>query len=103
LATPTFSVVPSNTANEGDTIIFFCDSESSETATFTWFHNGNKLQDLLGYKIVNNIKPLDGGSYYCEVGHSIVGNKTSQPIHITVHCEYYINYLQCKMYMVLST
>ena len=91
LETPEFSVAPSNTVNEGDNIIFFCDADSSETVTFTWFHNGKKLQDLVGYKIINNIKPIDSGSYHCEVKHSIIGKKTSQTIQITVFCEYYTN------------
>ena len=81
-------VQPPESVIEGDTIVFFCQTNSSEKLSYTWYHNGQLLSDKLEHKILNNVKLGDTGSFVCVVSHPILGLKSSQPVVLDVNCKF---------------
>ena len=81
------STEPSNTINEGDTILMFCNVKSSEALSYSWFHDGNLLQDHLQYKIINSVQLKDQGKYRCVAKHPVIGQKSSPFNEISANCK----------------
>ena len=81
-------VQPSELVNEGDTIIFFCQTNSSEMLSYSWYHNGHLLANKLEHKILNNVQLSNSGSFVCVVHHPILGPKSSHPVVLTINCRF---------------
>lgn len=70
-------------------MVMSCDAVTSKKLTYQWFKDDILLPDLSRVIIKNDVKRGSSGNYRCNARHDIIGNKSSEPMAVSVHCKYF--------------
>ena len=86
---------------EGDSVIFNCSSEQTDSHfpvyLVNWTKNGDPITDMPWSNettVETTLAKEDGGNYSCSVGNKIGYSVLSDPVNVNVLCKYHI---QCMI------